>query len=139
MEAKIIVCTQVHDTSPGIRYIAKLSDGTEVFQDEIPELEQSWFRLGKYIKQKKLSIVDLKLCRAEKSITIPGQNHRGYCVGNRLRFLWPDCVTTNTKFIGWLDQQDVCHVINVALPKFKKTWITTRTVEEMGVFLIRND
>ena len=139
MEPKVIVCTQPHETTPWARYVVSLSDGTTVYQDEIPHLERSWQRLCKYIKLNDLQIVDLKLCRESKSITIPGQNHRGYCYGNKGTAVWLTGVTEISQCVGWLDENDMCHLIWVKLPKFVETTIEVRSAEKAGFFLIKND
>ncbi len=139
MEPKVVVCTQSHETTPWTRYVASLSDGTTVYQDEIPNLERSWQRLRKYIKLHNLKITNLELRREKKAITIPGENHRGYCYGNKGTAVAYTGVTDISQCVGWLDKNDMCHLIWVKLPKFIETIKEVRSAKKAGFFLIRND
>lgn len=76
-----------HQNIVSAQWIAELSDGTTVYQDDgHPERsnQSSWLRLSLYLKQTRLNIVSLKLrYRSNIADTLP-RNAEGYFFSNMM-------------------------------------------------------
>ncbi len=136
----VFVAKEPHETSPQILWVATLSNGEIIYEDDRKDLiEPPWSRLRQYILEENVSIVKLILHRGADVITVP-DNQRGYIAGKRIQTLAPPAsITFHTKCVGWLDENDVCHLTWARIPEFMQRETETRTPEKAGFFLIRNN
>lgn len=107
------------ETDPGAKYvyrnrwIAKLNDGTEVFEDRVPHQPSAWLRLQDYLKETGLRLVGLELYCDGVSLTMP-KDVDGFFQSKRLKH-WSASgheihehgigyVRDNTIFISWISE-----------------------------------
>lgn len=73
---------------PQDRWIATLSDGRTVFQDNTPKKPSSWRRLQQLIEGSELNITSLRLQAAGQTINMPSPSEvNGYWQASRIRKL----------------------------------------------------
>lgn len=136
----IFVATSVHETTPQIRWMASLSNGETIYEDERTDLpKRAWERLKEYIKEQNVSITNLRLQRGADIIEVPA-NQKGYCCGKKIQVIAPPgSQTFNWKCVGWLDNDNICHLLWARIPEFMQRESEQRTSEKAGFFLIRNN
>lgn len=79
-----IVTKHLTEFVPRDRWIASLSNGETIFEDNIPGELSSWDRLREYVKQNKLAITNLRLQIAGTEITLPPKQE-GYVQKKRIQ------------------------------------------------------
>lgn len=91
MNLESIVAFNVTEQTPPIRFLASLSDGTTVIEDERPGVEHAWFRLKKYIEANNLKITCLRLQAVFPDVlgsrmfeATTASNQLGYVYGKRV-------------------------------------------------------
>lgn len=123
--------------TPDIRFLASLSDGRTVIQDDVPGKEAAWKRLAKFIRaNREIAITCLRLQspRAD-DVTMPS-NQKGYMFGNRHRKVFPGGEQAFIG-IGYYDGVEV-HERWFETPSFRPADTGTRTKAKAGFFLIEN-
>ncbi|KKN91282.1 hypothetical protein LCGC14_0221500 [marine sediment metagenome] len=127
----------VTSTTPEVRFIASLSDGRTVIQDDRPGKEHAWIRLSKWIKaNSNISISNLRLQGLKgKDIKMP-PNQKGYFLGKKQNATWGGS-QSNYLGIGYYDGQ-IVNVVWHRQPKFDHSFTENRTVANAGFFLIKN-
>lgn len=75
--SEVIVSKKVGEYVPQNRWIASLSNGETIFEDNLPSLQSSWNRLAAYIKANKLAITALRVQIGGGEVTLP-TNQEGY-------------------------------------------------------------
>lgn len=131
-----LVSFEVTPSTPKIRFIASLSDGRTVIQDDRPKQCHAWIRLQRWLKENpSIAITNLRLQRDQLEIKMPA-NQKGYFYGNKSNALWRG-PQHNFIGIGYYDGYKV-NIIWYHLPLFNKTQAEERTKEEAGMFLIEN-
>lgn len=124
--------------TPKIRFLASLSDGRTVIQDNRPNQRHAWARLAEWIKDNpSITITGLRL-QAPNGIDIKmPPNQKGYFFGNKRYAIWRG-PQHEYLGLGYYDGQKV----NVAWhrqPKFDHSFTEDRrTVANAGFFLIQN-
>ncbi len=136
----VFVAKSVHETTPQIRWMASLSNGETVYEDDRKDLEEpAWERLKEYVKEENVSITNLRLQRGADIIQVPA-NQPGYVCGKRIQAVAPPSpLTFHWKCVGWLDDDNVCHITWARIPEFMQRETEQRTPEKAGFFLIRNN
>ncbi len=133
------VATKVHETTPQIRWMVSLSNGETVYEDERTDLpKRAWERLREYIKEQNVSITNLILQRGADIIEVPA-NQKGYCFGKKIQQLAFSTIRFEWRCVGWLDNDDICHLLWAGIPEFMRRENEQRTPEKAGFFLIRNN
>lgn len=127
----------VTDATPTVRFLASLSDGRTVIQDERPDEDHAWFRLTKWLKENSgIKITGLRLQGPNGVDVKMPSNQKGYFFGNKQHAVWGGSQDTYCG-IGYYDGQK----INVGWhrqPDFDNSFAEERTVGSAGFFLIKN-
>jgi len=127
----------VTQQTPVVRFLASLSDGRTVIQNDIPSTRSAWIRLTEWLEANpSISITGLRL-QGPKGIDLPmPPNQKGYFFGYKREAIWrgPQAESIG---IGYYDG----NVVTVAWyqqPLFDTAKTEERTVAKAGFFLIRN-
>ena len=84
------VAFEVNENTPDIRFLASLSDGRTVVEDEVEGERHAWVRLSRFMKENPtLSITGLKLQRPNGPEIIMPSNQQGYFIGKKQRKVFP--------------------------------------------------
>lgn len=123
--------------TPKIRFIASLSDGRTVIQDNRPKQSHSWARLASWLKVNlDIKITGIRL-QGPNGVDIkmpPSQN--GYFFGQKQHAIWGGS-QYNYIGIGYYDGQKI-NVSWYKQPLFDHSFTEERTVGNAGFFLIQN-
>lgn len=129
----------VTNLTPSIKFLASLSDGRTVIQDNRtgPEQKHAWARLAEWIKNNtSISITEVRL-QGPKNIDIKmPPNQKGYFFGKKCFSVWGG-PQRNYVGVGYYDGQQV----NISWhkePLFDSSFSEERTAEKAGFFLIKN-
>ena len=127
----------VTDQTPRVRFLASLSDGRTVIQDDRPKQRHAWVRLTKWLKANTdISITEVRL-QGQKGVDIKmPPNQKGYFFGLKQYAVWGG-PQHNYIGMGYYDGQTV-NVCWYRQPNFDHTSTEERTVSNAGFFLIRN-
>ena len=127
----------VTDKTPAVRFLASLSDGRTVIQDDRPSERHAWARLAEWRKANpSISITGMRL-QGPNGVDIkmpPNQN--GYFFGQKQAAVWGGS-QSNFVGVGFYDG----HSVNIAWhrqPSFDQSFTEDRTVAKAGFFLIQN-
>lgn len=129
---------EINDQTPSVRFLASLSDGRTVIQDDRPSQRNAWMRLKEWLKaNSEISISNLRL-QGPKGVDIPmPPNQPGYFFGYKQGAVWggpqDDYIA-----IGYYDGQKV-NVGWYRQPNFDQSHTEERTVAKAGFLLIRNN
>ncbi|KKN98962.1 hypothetical protein LCGC14_0142070 [marine sediment metagenome] len=129
---------EVTKKTPVVRFLASLSDGRTVIQDDRKEnIRHAWARLADWLKVNPgISITEMRLQGPNGvDIKMP-PNQKGYFFGNKHRGVW-NGPQYNDCGIGYYDGQKV-NVSWYRQPKFDQAFAEEKTVIEAGFFLIKN-
>lgn len=123
--------------TPTIRFLASLSDGRTVIEDNRPQQRNAWARLTKFMKANpQLQITCLRLQGPRgKEIVMPS-NQKGYCFGYKHKKVHPGG-ETNFVGIGYYDGHKVL-MRWFKTPNFDYSENQERTKENAGFLLIEN-
>lgn len=123
--------------TPKIRFLASLSDGRTVIQDERANERHAWARLTNWLKcNPTIKITELRL-QAPNGVNIAMPcNKPGYFFGQKRHSVWRG-PQSNYLGIGYYDGDKVL-VVWHKQPNFDHAFTEERTVENAGFFLIRN-
>lgn len=132
-----ILAFEVTSMTPAIRFIASLSDGRTVIQDDRPNKNNTWFRLAKWLKSNpEISITVIRLQGPNGVDMKTPPNQKGYFYGKKKHAVWGG--PQNDYFgIGYYDGQKI-DVAWYRQPNFDHSFTEERTVTNAGFFLIRN-
>lgn len=129
----------VTSTTPSIKFVASLSDGRTVIQDDRSALggQHAWSRLAKWLKSNtSISISSIRLQGPNGvDIKMPS-NQKGYFFGQKQHAIWGG-PQHNYMGVGYYDGQTVS-VSWYRQPKFDHSFTEERTVLNAGFFLIKN-
>lgn len=132
-----ILAFSVTDKTPVVRFLASLSDGRTVIQDDRSTHRHAWARLAEWLKSNPdISITGIRL-QGPNSVDIKmPASQSGYFFGQKQHAVWGG-PQLNYIGVGYYDGQK----INVAWyrqPKFDHSFTEERTVANAGFFLIQN-
>ncbi len=132
------VAFEINKNTPAVRFIASLSDGRTVIQDDICGQRAAWLRLTDFIKSNShIKITCLRL-QAPGNIDIKmPPNQKGYFFGNQLRAVYPPGTQVQHVGIGYYDGSKIA-IRWFNLSNFAKTFTEDRSPEKAGFFLIEN-
>lgn len=127
----------VVNATPPIRFLASLSDGRTVIQDNCRNKEHAWTRLEKWLKSNPdISITEVRLQGPNRvDIKMPS-NQKGYFYGQKQSAVWGGSQGSYIG-IGYYDGQKV-NVTWYRQPRFDHSFSEERTVAKAGFFLIKN-
>ncbi len=123
--------------TPDIKFVASLSDGRTVIQDDRKNERHAWVRLADWLKiNTDISISNIRL-QGPKGIDIKmPSNQKGYFFGKRQQAVWGSS-QQNCIGIGYYDGRKV-NIVWYLQPKFDSSFTEERDVAKSGFFLIRN-
>lgn len=128
---------EVTQQTPAVRFLASVSDGRTIIQDDQPNQRHGWARLEKWLKaHPDVSITGLRL-QGPKGVDIKmPPNQKGYFFGHKQQAVWGG-PQQNYIGIGYYDGQ-VINVVWHRQPSFDHSFTEERTVANAGFFLIEN-
>jgi len=128
---------EVKPETPDIRFLASLSDGRTVIQDDRIGQKNAWIRLSKWIEDNhSISITNLRLQAPNGIDFSTPANQQGYFLGKKQHAIWGG-PQSNYIGIGYYDGQKV-NIVWYRQPNFDHSFTEERTVEKAGFFLIKN-
>lgn len=127
----------VTDKTPVVRFLASLSDGRTVIQDDRHRHRHAWARLAEWLKANPdISITGIRL-QGPNSVDIKmPANQSGYFFGQKQHAVWGG-PQSNYIGVGYYDGQEIS-VSWYRQPKFDHSFTEGRTVANAGFFLIQN-
>lgn len=81
---EIVLSRHVDEFVPKSRWIASLSNGETIFDDNRKEMMSAWRRLALYVKENGLSITNLRLKIGAREVTLPS-HQEGYLWKHKFR------------------------------------------------------
>lgn len=128
---------EITSQTPVVRFLASLSDGRTVIQDNRPNQRNAWIRLKEWLRTNSdISISNVRL-QGPKGIDIPmPPNQNGYFFGYKRGAVWGGSQDDYVA-IGYYDGQKV-NVVWYRQPNFDQSRSEERTVANAGFLLIRN-
>lgn len=131
------VAFEVNTNTPDIRFLASLSDGRTVVEDEVDGERHAWVRLSRFMKENPtLSITGLKLQRPNGPEIVMPSNQQGYFIGKKQRKVFPGGEAEYLG-IGFYDGTVVSCSFN-KLPNFDHQFTEDKTKAKAGFMLIDN-
>lgn len=123
--------------TPQVRFLASLSDGRTVIQDNRPKIPHAWSRLNDWLKKNPgISITNLRL-QGPKNVDISmPQNQKGYFLGHKHCGVWGGS-QSNYIGIGYFDGETV-NIVWHRQPLFDDSMAEERDIAGAGFFLIQN-
>ena len=127
----------VTSRTPTVKFLASLSDGRIIIQDNRSGQRHAWARLTEWCKNNpNVSITGVRL-QGPKGIDIKmPPNQKGYFFGHKQSAIWGGS-QANYVGIGYYDGQKI-NVVWHRQPNFDHTFTEMRTVANAGFFLIKN-
>ena len=123
--------------TPPVRFIASLSDGRTVIQDDRSGQKHAWGRLAKWMKNNtSISISNIRLQGPNGFNVAMPSNQNGYFFGKKQIAVWGSG-QANYVGVGYYDGQ-IVNVVWYKQPNFDHTATEERTAAKAGFFLIRN-
>lgn len=127
----------VNDSTPTIRFLASLSDGRTVIQDNLPSQRHAWARLAEWLKiNSDISLTGMRLQGPNNMDIKMPSNQKGYFFGQK-QYAIQGIGQQNYVSVGYYDGQKVC-VVWYRQPNFDHSFTEERTVANAGFFLIQN-
>ena len=122
--------------TPKIRFLASLSDGRTVIQDNRPNQRHAWARLAQWLKENpSVSITGVRLQAPNRIDVKMPPDQKGYFFGQKQHAAWGG-PQYNYLGIGYYDGK----MVNVAWyrqAKFDHSFTEERTLESAGFFVIQ--
>lgn len=125
--------------TPTIRFLASLSDGRTVIQDDrsSDKDRHAWIRLSMWLKENPgILITELRLQGPKGFEAKMPSNQKGYFFSNKLQAVWKG-PQSNSVGIGYYDGYKV-NVCWYKKPMLDSLFSEEKTVAEAGFFLIEN-
>jgi len=123
--------------TPSIRFLASLSDGRTVIQDNRPGARHAWARLAEWLKvNRDISITELRLQGPNGVDIKTPANQPGYFFGQKKNGVWGGAQFDYIG-IGYYNGQDV-PVIWHRIPGFDHSFTEIRDIANAGFFLVQN-
>lgn len=133
-----MIAFEINGNTPNIRFLASLSDGRTVIQDNIPGVKSAWVRLKDFLDENpsiKITCVRLQ-APGGHDIAMPN-GQKGYCFGNRQHRVYPGGQSTYVG-IGYYDgKMAAFRWFNIN--DFSSNFAEEKTKEKAGFFLIENN
>lgn len=125
------------NNTPKVKFLASLSDGRVVIQDDRSKERHAWARLAKWLKANPdVSITGIRL-QGPKGVDIKTPpNQKGYFFGQKQHAVWGGPQQSYIG-VGYYDGQKI-NVIWHRQPLFDHSFAEERTVANAGFFLIQN-
>jgi len=132
-----LVTFRVVPYTPKIRFLASLSDGRTVIQDDRPHQEHAWLRFKNWLnKNQDINVTELRL-QGPNGIDIKTPQHaNGYFFGNKYNAVWGGG-QNNYVGLGYYDGNTV-NIVWHKKPNFSSCFTEEKTPQQAGQFLIRN-
>lgn len=132
------IAFEVNENTPDVRFLASLSDGRTVIQDDIKDKRHAWLRLQKFLESNtELSITGLRLQCGDKTIATMPSNQQGYFFGMKGRKVHPGG-EAHYVGLGYYDGQVV--TVNFhRLPNLDHMFSEDKTRAQAGFMLIENE
>lgn len=132
------VAFAVNENTPKIRFLASLSDGRTVIQDDVTGERHAWIRLSRFLKENPtLKITGLKLQRPKGPEIIMPANQAGYFIGKKQRKIFPGGEVEYLG-IGYYDGSIVsCSFYK--MPNFDEQITEDKSKRNAGFMLITNE
>lgn len=136
MAAEHLVAFNVTPQTPEVRFLASLSDGRTMIQDDRPGELHAWHRLAEFLRANPgIKITCLRLQAPGREVVTPA-NQPGYVLGMK-GTLANMQVENHYLGIGYFDGQAA--VINwLRVPDLAAGHVEQKTREQCGFFLIEN-
>jgi hypothetical protein len=80
-----LLYTSKSDYTPAVYFIASLSDGLTVFEDETPEIVLTWRRLKLYCQSNQVRITKLRIQTPHHLLTFGGSYYRAFRAINEIQ------------------------------------------------------
>jgi len=109
---------KVDSTVPRDRWIASLSNGETIYENEIEGEERPWVRLARYVKDNDLSITNLRLQVGSRTVKLPA-GQEGY-IQKSIAWGFSNQFSGVSKCIGYV-QGKVCLIHEVDEMKGSRT------------------
>ncbi len=123
--------------TPVTRFLASLSDGRTVIQDNRSGERAAWARLAEWMKDNpSISITGMRLQGPNGVDVKMPPNQKGYFFGNRHSAVWGGS-QSNYIAVGFYNGNKI-EVVWHRQPKFDHAVAEERTVQNAGFFLIQN-
>ncbi len=134
-----MVAFVVTKDTPPVKFLASLSDGRTVIQNDIPNVKSAWTRLQDFLKANlDLKITGLRLQGPNNQMVDIPSNQKGYFFGNKVQKVFPFGGQVNSVGVGHYDGNQVC-IRWYNISNFKNVLNEQRTKEKAGFFLISNE
>lgn len=138
MNSTELVSFGAGDLTPDVHFVAAISDGTTVVQDDRPGEPAAWTRLNDYLKANPgLKITGLKLVCGATEFVMPS-NQRGYFFGNKAMAAFPAGGQAQARGVGYYDGS-VVTIRWGQMPDLRTSSTEERTPEAAGFFLIDSE
>ena len=127
----------VNKQTPLVRFLASLSDGRTVIQDNRPNTRAAWARLADWMKDNpSISITGIRL-QGPKGVDVKmPPNQKGYFFGNKHHAVWGGS-QNNYVAVGFYNGNKI-DVVWHRQPNFDHAIAEERTIQNAGFFLIQN-
>jgi len=131
------VAFETKTNTPTIRFLASLSDGRTVIQDDVAGKQHAWIRLQKFLANNSdLKITGLRLQGPGGKEFVMPANQQGYFFGKKARKVFPGGEADYVG-LGYYDG----HTVSVCyhkLPKLDHQFTEDKTKAQAGFMLIEN-
>lgn len=134
-----LVNFDVQENTPKVRFLASLSNGQTVIQDDRDRSYQhAWIRLQEFLQSNPgLHITGLRLQSGEKEFKMPS-SQKGYFFSKAHKAVWPSTNQISVVGCGFYDGDSV-YIRWGSYPSLDQEYTETRTKEKAGMFLITNN
>lgn len=124
------------DHTPIVKFLASLSDGRTVIQDDLPSGRHAWARLAEWVKANPGVVITGMRLQGPNGVDVKmPPNQDGYFFGQKQVAVWGGA-QSNYIGVGYYDG----HIVNIAWykqPNFDNSFTEDRTAAKAGFFLIQ--
>jgi hypothetical protein len=136
-----MVAFEVNEHTPRLRFLASLSDGRTVIQDDLSGQPHAWHRLGQFLKDNpgvKITMLRLQLVEGGgvREWSTPPQQP-GYIYGFKGQAIF-GAAQSHAVGIGYYDGV-TCLINWIKLPDMRESYYEEQTREKCGFKLISNE
>lgn len=97
---KYDLAKKVDSTVPKDRWVASLSNGETIYENDVPGSEPAWTRLARYVEEKGLSITNLRLQLSNTEVKLP-PGAQGY-IQKKIAWGFSENLNGVSKCIGYV-------------------------------------